>query len=157
MEFRMLLLVFFGKDWEQIFWEKSWQKNLMNLLYSPWTIMITQAKKTNSASLIGSFNPAWDSEDNNDEAFFQAVSVAGMILDHKFERYLGNERADQRVNELLKAKEEQSLENTEDGRILVLPEFVPCQKRLSETQIAFVIFPSNRGGYCIQPQKKNIP
>ena len=111
-------------------------------------------EKNELASLIGSFNPAWDSEDNNDEAFFQAVSVAGMILDHKFERYLGNERADQRVNELLKAKEEQSLENTEDSRILVLPEFIPCQKRLSETQIAFVIFPSNRGGYCIQPQKK---
>ena len=111
-------------------------------------------EKNELASLIGSFNPAWDSEDNNDEAFFQAVSVAGMILDHKFERYLGNERADQRVNELLKAKEEQSLENTEDSRILVLPEFVPCQKRLSETEIAFVIFPSNRGGYCIQPQKK---
>ena len=33
-------------------------------------------------------------------------------------------------------------------------EFIPCQKRLSETDIAFVIFPSNRGGYCIQPQKK---
>lgn len=78
-------------------------------------------EKNELASLIGSFNPAWDSEDNNDEAFFQAVSVAGMILDHKFERYLGNERADQRVNELLKAKEEQSLENTEDSRILVLP------------------------------------
>ena len=111
-------------------------------------------EKNELASLIGSFNPAWDSEDNNDEAFFQAVSVAGMILNHKFERYLGNERADQRVNELLKAKEEQSLENAEDSRILVLPEFIPCQKRLSETQIAFVIFPSNRGGYCIQPQKK---
>ena len=37
---------------------------------------------------------------------------------------------------------------------LCLPEFVPCQKRLKETDIAFVIFPSNRGGYCIQPQKK---
>ena len=42
----------------------------------------------------------------------------------------------------------------EEAKILVLPEFVPCQKRLSETEIAFVIFPSNRGGYCIQPQKK---
>ena len=42
----------------------------------------------------------------------------------------------------------------EEAKILILPEFVPCQKRLSETEIAFVIFPSNRGGYCIQPQKK---
>ena len=37
---------------------------------------------------------------------------------------------------------------------MILPKFVPCQKRLSETEIAFVIFPSNRGGYCIQPQKR---
>ncbi len=40
------------------------------------------------------------------------------------------------------------------SRILVLPEFIPCQKALSETDIAFVIFPSNRGGFCIQPQKR---
>lgn len=44
--------------------------------------------------------------------------------------------------------------HADDTQILVLPEFIPCQKRLSETDIAFVIFPSNRGGYCIQPQKK---
>ena len=41
-----------------------------------------------------------------------------------------------------------------DAAILILPYFIPCQKRLSETGIAFVIFPSNRGGYCIQPQKR---
>lgn len=28
------------------------------------------------------------------------------------------------------------------------------KKALSETDIAFVIFPSNRGGFCIQPQKR---
>ena len=44
--------------------------------------------------------------------------------------------------------------HSEDAKILILPEFVPCQKFLSETPVAFVIFPSNRGGYCIQPQKK---
>ena len=84
--------------------------------------------------------------------FFRAVSVAGMILDNKFARYLGNERADKRIEEILETQNPEA-----DSRILVLPEFIPCQKRLSETDIAFVIFPSNRGGYCIQPQKKNIP
>ena len=102
-------------------------------------------------------NPGWDSKSSNDEAFFQAVSVAGMILENKFERYLGNERADRRVEEVLTehaaslASGDTPAENT---NILILPEFIPCQKRLSETNIAFVIFPSNRGGYCIQPQKK---
>ena len=70
-----------------------------------------------------------------------------MILENKFERYRGNERADKRVEEVL-AKHDPA------SRILVLPEFIPCQKALSETDIAFVIFPSNRGGFCIQPQKR---
>ena len=113
--------------------------------------MIIPVKKNELASLIGSFNPSWDEDGGTDEAFFRAVSVAGMILDNKFARYLGNERADKRIEEILETQNPEA-----DSRILVLPEFIPCQKRLSETDIAFVIFPSNRGGYCIQPQKKRI-
>ena len=104
-------------------------------------------EKNELATLIGNFNPSWDYEGGSDEAFFQAVSVAGMILENKFKRYRGNERADKRVEEVL-AKHDPA------SRILVLPEFIPCQKALSETDIAFVIFPSNRGGFCIQPQKR---
>ena len=104
-------------------------------------------EKNELATLIGNFNPSWDANDNGDKEFFQAVSVAGMILENKFERYKGNERADKRIDEILKNHDPKS-------HILVLPEFIPCQKALSETDIAFVIFPSNRGGYCIQPQKK---
>ena len=114
-------------------------------------------EKNELATLIGNFNPSWDAKGNNDEAFFQAVSVAGMILENKFERYRGNERADKRIEEILEAHNTaiQADEKSKDEeKILVLPEFVPCQKALSETEIAFVIFPSNRGGYCIQPQKK---
>jgi len=37
--------------------------------------------------------------------FFQAVSVAGMILENKFERYRGNERADRQIEEVLAAHE----------------------------------------------------
>lgn len=114
-------------------------------------------EKNELATLIGNFNPTWDAQGGNDEAFFQAVSVAGMILENKFERYLGNERADTRVEEILEEHQKAILsgeKSKEEARILILPEFVPCQKRLSETDIAFVIFPSNRGGYCIQPQKK---
>lgn len=114
-------------------------------------------EKNELATLIGIFNPGWDSKGSNDQAFFQAVSVAGMILENKFERYRGNERADKRVEEVLE-EHQRALKTgdtpAENTNILVLPEFIPCQKRLSETSIAFVIFPSNRGGYCIQPQKK---
>lgn len=109
-------------------------------------------EKNELASLIGSFNPVWDAKGNHDDAFFQAVSMAGMILESKFERFRGNERADRKIEEILEKHDE----GAEDERILILPEFIPCQKRLSETEIAFVIFPSNRGGYCIQPQKKEF-
>ena len=114
-------------------------------------------EKNELASLIGNFNPTWDAEGSNDEAFFQAVSVAGMILENKFDRYRGNERADKRVEEIyerhMQAFHDRE-KHSEDAKILILPEFVPCQKFLSETPVAFVIFPSSRGGYCIQPQKK---
>ena len=114
-------------------------------------------EKNELAILIGNFNPAWDAANTGDEEFFQAVSVAGMILENKFERYRGNQRADRRIEEILEAHEraiETGDKPKNERQILILPEFVPCQKRLSETAIAFVIFQSNRGGYCIQPQKK---
>ena len=56
-----------------------------------------------------------------------------MILENKFERYLGNERADKRIEEVLEAQQKalEAGEKPEDeAKILVLPEFIPCQKRL---------------------------
>lgn len=119
-------------------------------------------EKNELASLIGNFNPVWDETEAADElteeerdrglsvGFLRAVQVAGMVLENKFARYRADARADEKINQVLAMQETQG----GDARILVLPEFVPCQKRLKETDIAFVIFPSNRGGYCIQPQKK---
>ena len=119
-------------------------------------------EKNELASLIGNFNPVWDETDAADGVteekrdrglsvgFLRAVQVAGMVLENKFARYRADARADEKINQVLAMQETQG----GDARILVLPEFVPCQKRLKETDTAFVIFPSNRGGYCIQPQKK---
>lgn len=119
-------------------------------------------EKNELATLIGNFNPVWDeteaadgvTEEERDRGlsvgFLRIVQVAGMVLENKFVRYRADARADEKINQVLAMQETQG----GDVRILVLPEFVPCQKRLKETDIAFVIFPSNRGGYCIQPQKK---
>lgn len=119
-------------------------------------------EKNELATLIGNFNPAWDeteaadgvTEEERDRGlsvgFLRAVQVAGMVLENKFARYRADARADEKINQVLAMQETQG----GDARILVLPEFVPCQKQLKETDTAFVIFPSNRGGYCIQPQKK---
>ena len=100
-------------------------------------------EKNELATLIGNFNPAWDAQGGSDAAFFQAVSVAGMILENKFELYRGNERADRQIEEVLAAHERAvtSGETAErDAAILILPYFIPCQKRLSETGIASVSY-----------------
>lgn len=140
----------FGLLWEalgkEILGEELAEK-LDESFIQPLDINDNTGEKNELATLIGNFNPPWDAKGGSDEAFFQAVSVAGMILENKFERYRGNARADQRVEQVLE-------EHNPKDRILVLPEFIPCQKALDETEIAFVIFPSNRGGYCIQPQKR---
>ena len=140
----------FGLLWEvlgkEILGEELAEK-MDESFIQPLDINDKTGEKNELATLIGNFNPPWDAKGGSDEAFFQAVSVAGMILENKFERYRGNARADQRVEQVLE-------EHNPKDRILVLPEFIPCQKALAETEIAFVIFPSNRGGYCIQPQKR---
>ena len=140
----------FGLLWEalgkEILGEELAEK-LDESFIQPLDINDNTGEKNELATLIGNFNPPWDAKGGSDEAFFQAVSVAGMILENKFERYRGNARADQRVEQVLE-------EHNPKDRILVLPEFIPCQKALAETEIAFVIFPSNRGGYCIHPQKR---
>ncbi|MFR7793046.1 MYG1 family protein [Anaerobutyricum hallii] len=123
----------------------------------PLDINDNTGEKNELATLIGNFNPSWYVENGENEAFSRAVQTAGMILVNMFEKYKGNERAEKRVEEILAAHNSSVLsgEKSEiEAKILVLPEFVPCQKQLRETDIAFIIFPSNRGGYCIQPLKK---
>ena len=78
-----------------------------------------------------------------------------MILENKFERYLGNERADRRVEEILEAHERalQSRRKAEnEAKILILPEFVPCQKTVRDRD-HLCDLSVQPGGYCIQPEE----
>ena len=114
-------------------------------------------EKNELATLIGNFNPSWDIEHGENEAFLKAVQTAGMILVNTFEKYKGNERAEKRIEEILTTQESSVLSGKKspvEAKILTLPEFIPCQKQLRDTEIAFIIFPSNRSGYCIQPLKR---
>ena len=115
-------------------------------------------EKNELASLIGMFNPAWNDNSGSDAAFFEAVTIAGQILNHKWERFRADERAEQQFVEILTGHREriaaEKKAGTMDEKILILSEFFPCQKQLSATEIAFLVFPSNRGGYCVQPVRK---
>ena len=94
----------FGLLWEELGEEilgKELAEKFDESFVQPLDLNDNTGEKNELATLIGNFNPTWDAKGGGDEAFFQAVSVAGMILEHKFERFQGNERADQRVEELL--------------------------------------------------------
>lgn len=93
------------------------------------------------ATAIGYFNPPWDSEQDENEAFEEAKQFALAILTKKIELIKSVGRAEGMVREAL-------AEMKDD--ILILPKSAPWRKVVKETSTEFVIFPSDRGGYCAQ-------
>ncbi len=100
------------------------------------------------AMLIGGFNPTWDSSDDVNERFWQAVEFAKGILQRKIEQSKSLERA----NELVK----KALENERDG-IVILDKFAPFKQALSDSDALFVVYPSQRGGFNAQAVPSNEP
>lgn len=90
---------------------------------------------------ISSFNPSWDSAEDQDKAFEEAVEVAYKILEKKLDSLAALERG--------KAVVEKSLLDMKDG-IIVLEAYVPWKPVLVPSQAQFVIFPSMRGGHSLQ-------
>ena len=97
-----------------------------------------------TVDLIKLFNPSYKSNQDENEQFLKAVSVAQTILSLEIERIIGKEKAKVKVLEEI---------NKQNGPILVLDEYLPYEEVLLNTpkakEILFVIFPSNRGGYAI--------
>lgn len=93
------------------------------------------------AAIIGLFNPSWDSDEDVDNCFIEAVDFAKVILDKKLESIRSIQRARQLV--------EDALEHAEDN-IVVLPKFAPWKMVLVPSKVEFVVYPSQRGGYSAQ-------
>ena len=106
-------------------------------IHAPYKIKTT-------VDLIKLFNPSYKSNQDENEQFLKAVSVAQTILSLEIERIIGKEKAKVKVLEEI---------NKQNGPILVLDEYLPYEEVLLNTpkakEILFVIFPSNRGGYAI--------
>jgi uncharacterized UPF0160 family protein len=105
------------------------------------------AKSASISNLISGFNPDWDSEQNPDDAFLEAVSFAQGVLARAIASAESKARAKALVDEAIATSEDQ---------IIVLPQFAPWQEYVltSEDSKAadalYVVFPSNRGGYNVQ-------
>lgn len=98
--------------------------------------------------VISAFNTQWNSSDNNDIRFIEAVSIAIPILEREIEKIKAIDMASYVVDVALSL--------SSDG-IVVLPKYVPFKQQIEEStmDIKFVIYPSNRGGYHAQTVKIN--
>ncbi|BBF45439.1 hypothetical protein lbkm_4206 [Lachnospiraceae bacterium KM106-2] len=93
------------------------------------------------ARIISNFNPTWDSNENSTDAFWKAVDWAEMILRAEFEQIFSRIRAKEEVLEAAEKAEDQ---------IMILERSMPWKKHVKDLDLLYVIFPSNRGGYCAQ-------
>lgn len=93
------------------------------------------------ANIIEEFNPSWDEGTDYDGRFWKAVGMAENILRNHFASVAGLQRAKERVQQAMRDS---------DGRILVLPEYMPWKSVVIGSSYQFVVYPSNRGGYSIQ-------
>ena len=98
------------------------------------------------ATIIGEFNPGWDSGMPYDVCFHKAVKVAEVILRNHFRSVEGAKRGQEIVRSAMEAC---------DGRILILEPYVPWKKEVIGSSYQFVVYSSNRGGYSIQGVPKS--
>lgn len=93
------------------------------------------------AGIIAAYNPVWDQDDDPDACFAQAVDFAKTVLTKKFEVFFAVQRAWKEVDEALQKRR---------NGVVELARFAPWKQRLIPSKAKFVIFPSQRGGWCAQ-------
>ena len=97
--------------------------------------------------MIAGFNPEWDSSESSDDAFLLAVNFARQVFDNVFKHGVA----------LLSSRQfvEEAVESSSDG-IMKLNKPLPWKDALftskneKASKILFVVYPSDRGGYCWQ-------
>lgn len=110
-------------------------------------------KVKTTSNLIKLFNPSFESGQKENEQFLKAVLVAKMIFEEEILYINGKVIADNKVKKILERLESNS-------KYLVLEEFLPYEETLLNTEAAsnvlFVAYPSNRGGYAIKTVPKSL-
>lgn len=105
------------------------------------------------SKLISEFNVKWNEDTDNDINFIKAVNFADIIFENKINSIIS--KLDARI--IIENAVEKSKDN-----IMFLDKFAPWKEFLLKkedkkaTDILFVIFPSNRGGYSISAVSKEL-
>ncbi len=98
------------------------------------------------AIAISAFNPITEIS-NGDEEFIQAVDFAKIILTRLIEKT--------QIQEQEMAIVKKYYDEAQDKKIIILDDHYYFQDYLPETEAIYVIYPSNRGGFCAQGVPKN--
>ncbi len=103
-------------------------------------------------NIIKIFNPSYDSEETEEGQFLKAVSLAKMILEEEILYIRGKVIADHKIQALLDKK-------NPEQKYLLMDEYLPYEDSLlareEASNILFVAYPSNRGGYAIKTVPKS--
>ena len=98
-------------------------------------------KRNPVSTVIHDMNPEWDEETDADLAFAKAVEYAIITLEAKLKHFRAKEKAQDMVLGML---------DQVKGRTLELGRYMPWREALLNTDVDYVIYPSNRGGYNLQ-------
>lgn len=99
------------------------------------------------SSIIGNFNPPWNSSKDVNRAFIEACDFARTIFNNALSQALGKAESKDIINKAIEDSH---------NHIMVLPEYVPWQEWFFNSQNAktqdiwFLVYPSRRGGYNFQ-------
>lgn len=96
------------------------------------------------------FNPSYKANQNETKQFIKAVEFAKAIIEEALLNIIGKTIAKNQVLDLLRETE---------NHTLYLNEYMPYEQTLLQEEngndIFFVVYPSNRGGYCIKTVPKS--
>lgn len=97
--------------------------------------------KNDIANIVSLYCPNWNESTQIDDAFIEAKQWALKVLDRYFEKVKSTNKAEQIVKP--------DLEKQKNG-IAILTRYAPWQKFVKHTSVKYVIYHSQRGGYCAQ-------
>lgn len=122
--------------------DKAWKKVDRDLV-TPIDKADNGVEPNTLSAAIHAFNPAWNSKENENDAFWRAEQFAESVL----KQYVANANAEYEAEKLVLTSA-----THDSGRILVLDQYLPWQDTvINQMQdVMFVVYPSARGGYNVQ-------
>lgn len=97
--------------------------------------------------LIGAMNPQWDSNVSFDDAFNNAVQLMCNIIENEIKA------AKSRINAKTVFDSSNRIMN---GKVLILPKYIPWKAYVSNTDLEYVIAPGMRNDICIECVPKDV-